>query len=268
MTDYEVQLWNRIKTFEFDQPTTTFTFAKRLAKENGFTRHFAASIIEEYRKFIFLCCVSNGEIAPSHLVDLAWHLHLTYTRSYWTDLCENTIDRPLHHNPTQGGQAEDRKFKGLYKDTLGLYKQYFLSDPPVEIWPKENVPPPSALIEIDPGRHWVLPKPSLNFRPSWTVLALMAVILSTLLLSGCTSYVGGIPIIFGIILIGIFWFFRKNNRHRSGSDSSGCGSILGSSGCSSDSSDSDNCDTSDSSDCSDSGGGDSCCSSGCGGGGD
>jgi len=103
MRNNELELWNKIRTFEFDKPNIKLTFAKRLAKENTISEQFANQIVDEYRKFIFLCCVSKGQIAPSHFVDLAWHLHLTYTKSYWVELCKNTINRDLHHNATEGG---------------------------------------------------------------------------------------------------------------------------------------------------------------------
>ena len=60
-------------------------------------------VIEEYRKFLYLLASAGHPVTPSDQVDQAWHLHLTYTRSYWEDLCEKTIGKPLHHGPTKGG---------------------------------------------------------------------------------------------------------------------------------------------------------------------
>lgn len=252
MRNSELELWNKIAAFQFDKPGVKLTFAKRLAKENALSEPFAHEIIDEYRRFIFLCCVSKEQVSPSHFVDLAWHLHLTYTRSYWDDLCKNTIGRELHHNPTEGGRTEDEKFKNLYSRTLELYALYFSSKPPETVWPKENV------VKTEGSRFWKIPKPAFALR-----LPILAVALSTLLL-GCSSYTGSFPVVLVLVFfIGIIFVVARNNRRGNGNGGSGCGSgcggIFGSDGG----------DGSDSSD----GGGDSGCSSGgcgggCGGGGD
>jgi hypothetical protein len=224
MRNSELELWNKIAAFQFDKPGVKLTFAKRLAKENALSEPFAHEIVDEYRRFIFLCCASKEQVSPSHFVDLAWHLHLTYTRSYWDDLCRDTIGRELHHNPTEGGRAEDEKFKNLYSRTLELYAQYFPSRPPETVWPKENVS------ESNESRFWMIPKPAFSLRRQ-NLLPILAIVLSTLLV-GCTAYSGTLTIvIFVIVLIGIIFLVARNNRRRgeggSGCGSSGCGSIFG-----------------------------------------
>jgi hypothetical protein len=123
-------LWQKIKNFNIDDGGTTFSFAQRLARENGWPTTYAEAVLAEYKKFIFLCCVSESGVTPSDQVDQAWHLHLTYTKSYWIDLCDKTLGRPIHHNPTQGGHAEHKKFGAYYTQTQMLYRNYFGSDPP------------------------------------------------------------------------------------------------------------------------------------------
>lgn len=254
MTNSELELWNKIREFQFDKPGVKLTFAKRLARENSISRQFADEIIDEYRKFIFLCCVSENEVSPSHFVDLAWHLHLTYTRSYWIELCRNTIGRDLHHNPSEGGREEDAKFSNLYKDTLDLYEQYFGSVAPEAIWPGENSKPPQSHVELEKSRFWVIPKPAFGFRGRKNSITILALVLSTLLV-GCT---GSFPmVLILLLLIGVvFLLVWRNNKRTGGDGSSGCGS----SGCGSISGSDDN------GDAGDSGGGDSGCSSGCSGG--
>lgn len=135
MTTAEQALWDKIQSFQLDNEAHDLQFTDRLARENGWTKAYALRVIEEYRKFLFLCCVSNSGITPSDAVDQAWHLHLTYTRSYWVDLCRNTLDREIHHNPTQGGKKEANKFDGMYTDMFDLYTQKFITPPPADIWP-------------------------------------------------------------------------------------------------------------------------------------
>ena len=63
-----------------------------------------------------------------------WHLHLLYSRHYWEALCRDTLEMPLHHGPTQGGHAEDRKYHAWYEDTLASYRRFF-GEPPKDLWP-------------------------------------------------------------------------------------------------------------------------------------
>src|SRR5215470_1600629 len=77
-------LWQRIQDFPMDDPGDAFPFSARLAHENGWSGATAAAAIEEYRKFIYLIGVSDSPLTPSEAVDQVWHLHLLYTRSYWT----------------------------------------------------------------------------------------------------------------------------------------------------------------------------------------
>ncbi|MFD1733046.1 hypothetical protein ACFSC4_21000 [Deinococcus malanensis] len=56
----------------------------------------AHEVLGEYRRFLHLSTL--GPVSPSHLVDEAWHLHLTYTQDYWERLPQ-VLGRALHHNP-------------------------------------------------------------------------------------------------------------------------------------------------------------------------
>src|SRR5262249_50433300 len=96
-------LWQCIQDFPIDDPGDAFSFSARLAHENGWSGATAAAAIEEYRKFIYLIGVSDSPLTPSEAVDQVWHLHLLYTRSYWTEFCGGVLCRPLHHEPTRGG---------------------------------------------------------------------------------------------------------------------------------------------------------------------
>lgn len=147
MTTEQKQLFQKIQDFRLDKEDVSFPFSKRLARDNYWSHTFALRVIDEYKKFIFLMMVSPTPITPSEEVDQAWHLHLTYTKSYWENLCEDTLQRKLHHHPTEGGIQEDAKFENWYAYTKDLYLQYFESPPPTDIWAsqekrfgKENLP--------------------------------------------------------------------------------------------------------------------------------
>jgi uncharacterized protein (TIGR04222 family) len=120
-----------------------------LAAKQNWSPGFTAQVVEEYRKFLFLCCISPNGASPSQAVDEAWHLHLTYTKSYWTDLCKNTLSINIHHHPSQGGDEEDHKHREWYAETLQFYESVFGSPPPDDIWP----PPKQELPIPEPAWH-------------------------------------------------------------------------------------------------------------------
>lgn len=131
----QTELWENIQTFAFDDPASGFPFSKKLQKENNWSSDFTSQAIEEYRKFIFLCCVLPNGASPSETVDQVWHLHLTYTTNYWISFCKNTLHKDIHHYPSKGGNTEQQKHKDWYRHTLEQYKLVFGTEPPESIWP-------------------------------------------------------------------------------------------------------------------------------------
>src|SRR5579871_2108820 len=104
-----VELLARIQAFDIDGEEVSLPFAARLARENGWSRSYAERVIEEYKRFVFLAVTGIAPVCPSEDVDAAWHMHLTYTRSYWKQFCGEVLGHPLHHEPTRGGPTEAEK---------------------------------------------------------------------------------------------------------------------------------------------------------------
>src|SRR6185436_12357785 len=100
-----VELWRAIESFQIGPPDCDLPFGARLARENGWSLPFAARVIAEYKRFVFLAATAPHPVTPSDSVDQAWHLHLLYSESYWSELCGQVLRRPLHHGPTRGGVA-------------------------------------------------------------------------------------------------------------------------------------------------------------------
>ena len=157
------QLIEDIMSFEFDEPQASLSFTSRLAREQAWTHAFAAQVIHEYQRFIALAMISGHPVTPSEEVDQAWHLHLVYTRSYWHDLCRDTLKKDLHHGPTKGGKNEGEKFHDWYGKTLDSYLRVFGSLPPENIWPSptDRFADAGAGRWIDSSKFWLLPRPLL-----------------------------------------------------------------------------------------------------------
>ncbi len=236
MDQKHFKLWERIQDFCFDSADTKLTFAARLARENKWSLRFSELVIEEYKRFTYLTCVSDHPVTPSDEVDQVWHLHLTYTRNYWDVFCADVLRKPLHHDPTQGGSDEDKKYERLYEQTLALYEKEFGYMPPADIWPPSEARFATAvnMKRVDISENWLIPKRIFSLP---TRIALLST--ASLTLAGCTVFgveltpkqaiVGGLLIAFFLI---VFFFIIKANGKNSGGCGGGCSSGSdGGSGC-------------------------------------
>src|SRR5262245_503172 len=159
MTPERADLFARIQAFDVDGGEHALPFAARLARENGWSRTYADRVIVEYKRYVFLAVTSGITVCPSEDVDAAWHLHLTYTRSYWKRFCGEVLGRPLHHEPTKGGPAEAQKHLKMYAATLAAYREAFGGNAPQDIWPaaKERFGDFKHRV-VNTARNWVIPK--------------------------------------------------------------------------------------------------------------
>lgn len=138
MSEEQREQYKRIQSFALDEPDVQLPFSQRLAQENRWTAEYAKKVISEYLKFAFLAVNAGHPVTPSKAVDMAWHLHLTYTKSYWQVFCPQVLQTSLHHEPTQGGTDEEQKFEDWYCKTLESYRRFFEQSPPSDIWPSQE----------------------------------------------------------------------------------------------------------------------------------
>jgi len=139
-TQTNTELWQRLSEFEFDDPQAELPFSKRLAAEQRWSRKYTHRAIAEYRRFLYLTQIAPHDLTPSKPIDSVWHLHLTYTESYWDRLCA-LFERPLHHRPSMGGPAEESRYESQYSLTLASYEQEFGEPPPTDVWPRSGARP-------------------------------------------------------------------------------------------------------------------------------
>jgi hypothetical protein len=225
MTSTQRELFDKINSLQLDECEIAFPFSKRLARENGWSHTYSKRVIDEYKKFIFLAIHSGHLVAPSDQVDQAWHLHLTYTKSYWEDLCESILNKKLHHHPTKGGNKERLKFTDFYNRTLESYQLFFTALPPTDIWPPVSQRFNEAIHfkRVNTKQVWLLPKPKLPVN----ILSVLLITSLASLLFACSanpvaSGIGiGISAILGISIL-VFVLAsrstkqevsRRRNRH-------------------------------------------------------
>lgn len=222
MTEAGLQLWNRLQAFQLDDPNAAFTFSHRLAAENGWNRAYTLRVMEEYKRFLFLCCISATPVTPSDAVDQAWHLHLVYTRSYWDDLCKNVLQRELHHGPTKGGEVEAEKFDGMYTLLKDIYYHTFSEQPPADIWlTNEERFQKNRFQRINRKDYWLIKKARLSKETFQVMLVGLIIIGIFVKADDSSAFFVGIGLVFLVIVL-----LRTLNKQDDGNGSnggSGCG---------------------------------------------
>lgn len=125
------ELWNKVEEFDINATSNGNGFSLKLARENNWTYNFTKQAILEYKKFMFLAAVSDFMVSPSKIIDIVWHLHLTYTKSY-NDFCL-ILEKKVEHNPSDFSDADIKKYRAAKEKTRDEYEKYF-GKQPVECW--------------------------------------------------------------------------------------------------------------------------------------
>lgn len=213
-------LWARLNNFSLDNPDVDFPFSKKLAKEENWTENFTKKTIEEYKKFVYLCCILPKGASPSEIVDKVWHMHLMYTQNYWEEFCPNILQQKLHHHPSKGGTNEKEKHKNWFQDTLKNYEETFNQKPPEDIWFNKK-------------------EKNLQRKFRRKGAEILTALSFFFILNSCSdgitnlfSLIVIVPIIFGVMSF-ISSIFNKDKKDKGNGDGDSWGSCGGSSGCSS-----------------------------------
>lgn len=229
----DLELWNKLKDFALDDALAQFNFTGRLAHENGWPKSFAKGAVDEYKKFVYLAATSETPVTPSDIVDQVWHLHLTFTRSYWDDMCAKILGHPLHHGPTKGGAREDAKYRKQYAETLALYRSEFGVEPPKAYWPPAEARFASAPHQrwVDARTHFIIRKPKFAaLRTAAAIATASAATTSAAAASGSadggdrtTMLVLGGATATAVLLFGTIFSGSATKRRRKGKDDGGDG---------------------------------------------
>ena len=210
-------LRTRLAAWNPDEASVAFDFTGRLARDNDWTRDFAARVVEEYRRFIELYVTAGHPVTPSDEVDQAWHLHLLYTREYWDHFCPEVTGVPIHHGPTRGGHVDQGRFVDAYAKTRASYERVFGEAPPADIWPEgpRRFRRGRSMVRVSKDEHWLLPK-----RRVLRVGRAVAVTVGALtLLGGCAGIViagelGWVGWVLAVVLVAIVLNGIKRSMRR------------------------------------------------------
>lgn len=180
MSPAGAELLAKLMAFDIDGADVPQPFAVRLARENGWSVAFARRAVVEYKRFVFLAVTGSAPVCPSEAVDAAWHLHLTYTRSYWHRFCGELLGKPLHHDPTKGGANEGAKHVAMYEATLARYREVFGEAPPADVWPcaEQRFGIDTRHRAVNTARNWVIPKAPVKRAAGLTAAAVLVAALA------------------------------------------------------------------------------------------
>ncbi|MDM3871705.1 hypothetical protein QSV34_10095 [Porticoccus sp. W117] len=125
MTNQE--LWNRLRNHKIADRQYDL-FITKLKQETGWKHNHCLEVVDEYKRFCYLATLQQGMVSPSPAIDLVWHLHLTFTKSYWGRFCSEILGAELHHTPS------DTQMQMQFEKTLALYRAEFGKEPPQLVW--------------------------------------------------------------------------------------------------------------------------------------
>ncbi len=123
MNTKEKELWNEVRGFQLDSLEEEYGFSIKLSYENNWSVQFTEDAILEYKKFMFLVAVTKSMVSPSHIIDIVWHLHLTFSESY-QDFCE-ILGKNVKHIPSTGKKGEKAVLSNAVNFTAEKYENYF-----------------------------------------------------------------------------------------------------------------------------------------------
>ncbi len=98
----------------------------KIAAAVSLDKALAPKMLGEVLRFLHLVVWSGKKLTPPHILDLAWHEFILFTRVY-SRVCQEYFGRFIHHEPG-GEEAENR---GQLRQALKLYQLCFGAPSPV-----------------------------------------------------------------------------------------------------------------------------------------
>lgn len=128
----------QITNWEIDALATEneYQFETQLAREKGWCLNYTHEVVEEYKKFLYLCQVCDFGCVPSKAIDEAWHMHILRTTNY-SKMCKDLFGKFLHHAPTASRQ-DQQLLEQQFERTLQAYEKTFGKTAPAQAWKEKG----------------------------------------------------------------------------------------------------------------------------------
>ncbi len=144
-------LWHRLEGYSFHERPLSRSLVARLGEETGHPVDVCYTLVEEYRRFMYLVGSTGDVMAPSPIVDVVWRLHVADERAYFGDFCPRIIGRTIYR--PDGDQSAIVGFQDdpAYGSTLDYYAQEF-GRPQVQYWPDPDL----SLVRMSSALFWLI----------------------------------------------------------------------------------------------------------------
>jgi len=149
-TKSDRRLWHRLEGYSFHERPLTRSLVDRLAEETGHSIDVCYTLVEEYRRFMYLAGSSAETLAPSPIVDMVWRMHTEDARAYYEDFCPRILGRTIYR-PEGDSEALALEEDPDYVRTLEAYTEEF-GRPQVQYWPD----PDFALERLSQFVFWMV----------------------------------------------------------------------------------------------------------------
>jgi hypothetical protein len=142
-------LWHRLEGYSFHERPLSRSLVDRLEEVTGHPVDICYTLVEEYRRFMYLVGSTGDLLAPSPIVDVVWRLHVEDTRAYFEDFCPRIIGRTIHRPEHDPGNDLPFSDDPAYARALDYYAQEF-GRAQVQFWPDPDV----AGLRMSHGLFW------------------------------------------------------------------------------------------------------------------
>lgn len=99
---------------------------KKISESCKIPREEVPELFTEVLRYLGLVAETHKRLAPSLIVDWAWHEFILCTKLY-SDFCQEHFDRYIHHHPAE------KENPGQFALTLTYYTEFF-GKPPEKYW--------------------------------------------------------------------------------------------------------------------------------------
>lgn len=72
----------------------------------------ATLLFDDVKRFLYLCAITEGHLAPTKQIDEGWHHFILHTKDY-AQFCERHFGRMIHHTPFTREQRKTSDGSGL-----------------------------------------------------------------------------------------------------------------------------------------------------------
>lgn len=134
-------VWKLIDEFSFDEFEGGERFSHKLARTGNWTPGYTKDVIDEYKRFLFLCATQTEVLAPPIFVDMAWMMHIEEYPESFRQLTllipHHLIKRSNVLIPTfrQRYMTDNGPwFFNNYINTQKIYDKNFGTWPPANVW--------------------------------------------------------------------------------------------------------------------------------------